>query len=82
MFLDGRGREGRRENIGSKHARVTHKQCDQIWQKFATLAKKKFVWSIFDGYFLVLGSISILSSRISYALWQIFIVVNGQILNK
>ena len=56
-------------------------QRDQIWRNFATVTKKSaFVTKL--GANLVFGTLLNKLKRIFYAIGQICIVVNGQILNK
>ena len=62
---------------------VSAEQCEQIWQKFTTLAKKiKKLLPIFKDLFSICKFFNILL-QIFNTFWQIFVVVvNAQILDK
>ena len=55
------------------------KQCDQSWLNLATLTKKLVIFGKKLRVFLVFGKVLNTLCNNFYALWQIFISVNGQI---
>ena len=62
--------------------RLGSRQCDHIWRNFATLCKKFNVFGNFlEGYFSTWQNFDPIRANY-YTFGQIFIVVNGQILNK
>ena len=56
-------------------------QCDHIWQNFATLANILRLWQHFDGSFSIWQKFVLILAKF-YAIGQIFIIVNGQIINS
>ena len=53
-------------------------QCDQIWRNFSTLAKFAKSLGKFNCVYLLFGEILGRLWQILYAIWKIFIDVNGQ----
>ena len=53
-------------------------QCDQIWRNFSTLAKFAKSLGNFNCVYLLFGEILGRLWQILYAIWKIFIDVNGQ----
>ena len=62
---------------------IVHDQSDQIWRNFATLASILKSLAIFGVFLSYLTKIEpTLAITILYGIGQMFIVVNGQTLNK
>ena len=70
-------------NFTTKEVAFEGRSCywDQIWHNFSTLVELLRLWPFLRAY-LVVGKIKNLLRRIYFSIGQIFITVNGQILNR